>query len=144
MGGTEDKGEDPVVTKPREVGPKVLEGAGHVVHGGTALEYPHPHFLLVDTRAASRGSCPRARDFPEPSSCLSLTAEAWARQAFQVGSQWGAARRLPWVQSVRGGTICRGVKSDNKTPSQCSAIPNQGSDERYSPTTAEFRCLLLG
>lgn len=70
MRAGEDQDEESVsrhLKKPREVGPKVLEGAGHVVHGGTALEYPRPHFLLMDTRAASRGGCPWARDFPEPS-----------------------------------------------------------------------------
>lgn len=49
----------PRVKEPREVGPKVLEGVGHIC-GGKALEYSHPHSLLLDCSLLPRAPPPRA------------------------------------------------------------------------------------
>ena len=48
MGGTEAEGEDPLVRKPRKVGPKVWRDGAHQMWWAV-VEYPHPWSLLVDT-----------------------------------------------------------------------------------------------
>lgn len=48
MGGTEAEGEDPLVRKPRKVGPKVRRDGAHQMWWAV-VEYPHPWSLLVDT-----------------------------------------------------------------------------------------------
>lgn len=47
---------------------------------------------------------------------LELDGRSTGQASISDGQPVAAARRLPWVQCVRGCTICRGVNSDNKTP----------------------------
>lgn len=51
------------VKEPREVGPKVLEIAGHVC-GRKALEYSHPHSLLLDPNLLPHA--PHTHPHPQP------------------------------------------------------------------------------